>query len=292
MKTYIDIFLYSFTGYWDYLLNEITSLYWDNYFYWLIGISLTVWAIELITPWRKEQASIRQDFGLDLFYMFFNFFLFSLIGFNAASNIGVTLFNDGLSVLGIENIVALNVHQLPRWAQLGIMFLLTDFIQWNIHRLLHRFPVLWEFHKIHHSVGQMGFAAHLRFHWMESVFYKTIQFIPLTMIGFGINDFFIIHLIEIVIGHLNHANIGWDYGPFKYLLNNPKMHIWHHAKQLPKEREAGVNFGLSLSIWDYIFKTNYVPSDGKDIPLGFEGVNKFPKTFIKQSLSPFKKKHV
>ena len=72
-------------------------------------------------------------------------------------------------------------------------------------------------------------------------------------------------------------------GPFmKYLFNSPEMHIWHHAHDLPKERQTGVNFGLTLAVWDYIFKTAYIPFLGKDIKLGFPGINDFPKTFFKQ----------
>lgn len=93
------------------------------------------------------------------------------------------------------------------------MFLIADFIQWNIHCLLHRSPRLWEFHKVHHSVEQMGFAPHLRFHWMETVINKTFQYIPLAMIGFEIQGFFIIHIIIVAIGHLNHSNLGISYGP-------------------------------------------------------------------------------
>ena len=145
--------------------------------------------------------------------------------------------------------------------------------------------MLWEFHKVHHSVKQMGFAAHLRFHWMETIIYKTIQYIPLAMIGFGLQDFFIIHMIALLIGHLNHANLGWDYGPLKYILNNPKMHIWHHAKELPNR--YGVNFGLSLSIWDYVFKTAYIPHDGRDIELGFDHDEEFPDGFAAQATYPW-----
>ena len=61
------------------------------------------------------------------------------------------------------------------------MFLLADFIQWLVHILLHRIPKLWEFHKVHHSVKEMGFAAHLRYHWMESIIYKTALYLPFTI---------------------------------------------------------------------------------------------------------------
>ena len=278
----------SYFGYFNYLKNEILYPSWHNYFYWLIALSLIVWMLELLFPWRKEQAAFRQDFWLDGFYMFFNFFLFSLIGFNAISNLGVDLFTRFLSLFGINNLVAFQVHQWPVWSQYLLMFVLADFIQWNIHRLLHKSKFLWEFHKVHHSVQQMGFAAHLRFHWMESVIYKTIQYIPLAMIGFGIQDFFIIHIIAVAIGHLNHANIKLTYGPLKYILNNPVMHLWHHAHHLPKN-SSGVNFGLSLSLWDYLFKTAYIPNHNAIEPLGFDGIEEFPKGFIKQEIFPIKK---
>jgi len=286
MEKYLKIIADGFAAYWDYLQKELLFPSWHNYFYWLVGLSLAVWLLEIIFPWRTEQSVVRKDFWLDGFYMFFNFFLFSLIGFNAISNVGVNLFNDFLSLFGVKNIVAIKVHSLPAWFQFIIMFLIADFIQWNIHRLLHRHPRLWEFHKVHHSVEQMGFAAHLRFHWMETVIYKTLQYIPLAMIGFGIQDFFIVHIIAVAIGHLNHSNIGITYGPLKYIINNPKMHIWHHSKELPEP--YGVNFGLSLSMWDYIFGTAYVPVNGRDIQLGFKGVENYPERFTEQMMEPFK----
>jgi len=245
--------------------------------------------LEIIVPWRKGQSIFRKDFWLDGFYMFFNFFLFSLIGYNAISNIAVQAFNDFLGLFGIANLVAINVATWPKWSQLLVMFVIADFIQWNVHRLLHKVPALWEFHKVHHSVKEMGFAAHLRFHWMETIIYKSIQYIPLAMIGFGIDDFFLVHIFSVAIGHLNHANVYVTYGPLKYLLNNPAMHIWHHAKHLP-DGSNGVNFGLSLSIWDYLFGTVYLPSDGRDIELGFPRDENFPKHFLSQVTYPFFKK--
>ncbi|MBC7494252.1 MAG: hypothetical protein H7221_04530 [Flavobacterium sp.] len=58
------------------------------------------------------------------------------------------------------------------------------------------------------------------------------------------------------------------------------MHIWHHGKTLPNKN--GINFAISLSIWDYIFKTDYIPSDGKNIELGFQNEESFPQTFVMQ----------
>ena len=108
--------------------------------------------------------------------------------------------------------------------------------------------------------------------------------------GFEPSSVFVIYYINIAIGHLNHANLNLDYGPLKYVLNNPKMHIWHHAKELPASHKHGMNYGISLSIWDYIFGTDYIPSSGKDIELGFENMEKFPDSFVGQNVYPIGKK--
>jgi len=272
-----------------YLWHEVLHPHWGNFFYWLIAISMVVYLLELFFPWRKNQPALRQDFWLDSFYMFFNVFIFSLIGYAALSNVMVELFNNFLrGTFGISNLVAIEIGTWPRWAQLLTLFLVRDFVQWNTHVILHKVPFLWRFHQVHHSVEQMGFAAHLRYHFMETFVYRTMEYIPLAMIGFGIQDFIVVHLFALTIGHLNHANIYLPLGPLKYLLNSPQMHIWHHAKELPKGT-SGVNYGITLSIWDYIFGTVWMPHDGRDIELGFEGVEKYPHGFFEQVVEPFKK---
>lgn len=289
MERYYQVFIDGYVGYANYLWNEITHPHLKNYFFWLVGVSLIFFALELIKPWRRDQPKFRKDFWLDFFYMFFNFFLFSLIIYNASSDVIVNLFNDLLGLVGITNLVAIKIHSWAVWMQLLVMFVFRDFIQWWVHRLLHWSPVLWEFHKVHHSVEQMGFAAHLRYHWMENVVYRFIEYLPLAMIGFGIDDFFIVHIIGLSIGHFNHSNFTFNLGPFKYIFNNPAMHIWHHAYEMPANRQLGINFGISLSLWDYIFKTAYIPRSGRDVKLGFPGLEKFPKNFISQAMHGFKK---
>jgi len=289
MKQYFDLFINGYKGYASYLWHEITHPHWYNYFYWLVGVSLFFLVLEWINPWRKDQARFRKDFWLDFFYMFFNFFLFSLVIYNAASDVVVNLFKDFLALFGIRNLVALHVERWPVWAQLLTLLIVRDFIQWWVHRLLHQVDFLWEFHKVHHSVQQMGFAAHLRFHWMETVVYRSIEYLPLAMIGFGIDDFFIVHIFTLAVGHFNHSNITVNLGPLKYIFNNPQMHIWHHAENLPPDRPKGVNFGLTFSLWDYLWGTDYIPYDGRDIKLGFSEVERFPKTFWQQVFHGFRR---
>ncbi len=281
----MGIYIKSLGEYLSYLKGEILHPHYQNYFYLLIVLSLVVWGLEYLTPWRKKQSIIRKDFWLDAFYMFFNFFIFAAIIKGVYELIAI------YSPISAKSFALLDFSYLPVWLGLLLFFLMNDFVQWFTHVLLHRFSFLWDFHKVHHSVKEMGFAAHLRYHWMENIFYKPLKtLVVLLIVGGEPQDAFIVHFIAITIGHLNHANLGWDYGFLKYVFNNPKMHIWHHAKEVPKERPYGMNYGISLSIWDYIFKTNYIPSSGRDIPLGFTEDNKFPNNFIQQSIYPLNKK--
>ena len=343
MEKYWKLFVQGYTGYGKYLWHEITHPSWNSYFYWLIAVSVFFFALEVLRPWRKNQPVFRKDFWLDVFYMFFNFFLFSLIIYSAASNVVVNLFNDGIKAVsgGFDMQASNPLNSFPMWSILLIGFVVRDFVQWWIHRLLHRSDWLWEFHKVHHSVEEMGFAAHLRYHWMENVVYRSLEYIPLALLGIGLYDFFIIHLFTLAWGHYNHANIsvsGFVTGGvlggligiiisqglldvslvqnpsvalqlgiiaasivggslllgslMKYLFNSPEMHIWHHSYELPEERRFGVNFGLTLAIWDYIFQTAYIPHDGEQIRLGFPGIETFPADFRTQAKYGFgKAKH-
>ena len=338
MKNYWDVFINGYQSYANFLWNEVTQPGWHNYFYWLLLLSAFFFALELIVPWRKNQPKIRKDFWLDFFYMFFNFFLFSLVIYNAASDVVVNLFNDGIIALTGFDLQAANPMRMwPYWAVLLTGFVVRDFIQWWVHRLLHRSDRLWEFHKVHHSVEQMGFAAHLRYHWMENIVYRTIEYIPLALLGIGLFDFFIIHIFALAVGHYNHSNISvskyvtggilglligivvannlldvhlvsasslgmkilieaafvaigvFVFGPFmKIIFNHPEMHIWHHAYDIPEDRKYGINFGLTLAIWDYIFGTVYMPHSGRDERLGFPEIETFPDNFITQNMHGLK----
>lgn len=269
---------------WDSITFRVP--WYNNYFWGLIAISSIVWLLEIAFPWRKNQGIMRKDFWLDTFYMFFNFFLFAIV----ISGV-YALVEEGFSKMGfsMQSLAIIHLEDLPCWAALILFFLLLDFVQWITHILLHKFPILWEFHKVHHSVKEMGFAAHLRYHWMENILYKPLKTIAVMVLGgFEPEQAYIVHFVAISIGHLNHANIKLTYGPLKYLFNNPVMHLYHHAYHLPKE-SYGVNFGISLSLWDYLFGTDYVPDENGEIELGFKGDEKFPKDFIGQNLHGFKK---
>ena len=109
--------------------------------------------------------------------------------------------------------------------------------------------------------------------------------------GFEPEQAYIVHFVAISIGHLNHANLKLDYGILRYVFNNPIMHLYHHAYHLPKEKNQGVNYGISLSVWDYLFGTNYIPDQNGSIELGFPGDENVPEGFGKQFVHGFKSKN-
>lgn len=289
MEKYFKVIYDGYYGYGHYLVNEILHPGWHNYFYWLIGASLVIWLAEIFFPWRKDQPPIREHFWLDIFYLFWNYFLFALVAYNAFSMVAVNLFNDFLGLFGITNLVAIRVGNLPGWVQLLIIFVMRDFMQWSIHRMYHHVGWMWEFHKVHHSTRQMGFAALLRYHFMENIIYRTLEYIPLAMVGFGINDFFIVHIFTLVTGQLGHANLKIPLGPLRYIINGPQMHLWHHAKNLPDTHPHGFNYGITLSVWDFIFRTHYWPTDDAQLPVGLPDNENFPEDFVGQTIRPFKK---
>jgi len=288
MNRYVEAFVEAISGTldwtWKSILFEVP--WYTNYFWGLIAISVVVWLLEIMFPWRKEQSIFRKDFWLDGFYMFFNFFIFSIVisGFYKILQLGFV-------ALGVtdKSLALLDPSGWPMAVQLLVFFIVLDFVQWVTHIFLHKFPFLWKFHKVHHSVKEMGFAAHLRYHWMENVFYKPLKTFGVMIIGgFEPEQAYVVHFLAILIGHLNHSNIKLTWGPLKYILNNPVMHLYHHSYTLPAGR-FGVNFGISLSLWDYLFKTNYIPEDSGKVPLGFPGDDVFPKDFIGQTTYGFRK---
>jgi sterol desaturase/sphingolipid hydroxylase (fatty acid hydroxylase superfamily) len=282
MTDIIEIFVGTLLGTSGWVWRNITfDVPWSqNYFWGLTLVSVVVWLLELRFGWRKQQNPIRHDFWLDAFYMYFNFFIFSIAisGFYALMNYGFANVE-----LDMQSFSLLYLDEYPLIMQLLVFFVLLDFFQWLTHLTLHRVSWMWRFHQVHHSIQQMGFAGHLRYHWMENLLYKPLKTLGVMILGgFEPEQAFVVHFFTITVGHLNHANLQWTYGPLKYVFNNPVMHLYHHAYHLPKDRQYGMNFGLTLSVWDYLFGTAYVPDQNGNIKLGYKGDDTMPQSFFKQ----------
>ncbi len=248
-----------------------------QYYFWLVIVSLGCFLLERVAPWRPQQKTFRRGFVQDLFWLVFNGhylgLLLALVTGHVVTAFNALLYRAGLPVPESLALVA----GWPPWAQFVVFLVLKDFVEWNIHRLLHNVPWLWEFHKLHHSIRELDWIGNFRFHWGEIVVYKTLSYLPLVVLGVDGRVLLAIAVVWTVMLDLNHANVPVSWGPLRYLLNSPKMHVWHHDVEL--HGKGGQNFGQVLSVWDWLFGTAYWPADREQPErLGFAGMESYPES--------------
>lgn len=256
-----------------------------GYFFWLLVISLLCWILERFFPWRKEQKAFRKQIGQDFFWLIFNGHfagvLLAYLTYWIVIQINALLFLGNLSAPEQLNLLS----NTPVWVQFTVYFVMSDFIEWGVHNLLHRVAWMWEFHKLHHSILDLDWIGNFRFHWMEIIIYRTVKYIPLIVLGVDSGIILAIAIIATLIGHLNHSNLKMDYGVLRYIFNSPRFHVWHHDMIL--QGQHGQNFAIVFSIWDWIFGTAYYPSDREQPEsLGFEMIEKFPKSLLRRLFYP------
>jgi sterol desaturase/sphingolipid hydroxylase (fatty acid hydroxylase superfamily) len=253
-----------------------------SYLHWLVAISLAFLLLERLFPWRKGQPLLRRGWLRDLGFLALNGRFFSpwIAALNGAAAVAAT---QGLRGLGLR-LDGSPMAQWPLAAQLVAFLVLADFLQWCIHNLLHRVPWLWTFHKVHHSIDTMDWIGNWRFHWMEIVVYKTLQWLPLAWLNASPEAVFAVAVVTTLWGDFNHANLDVGLGPLGYVLNNPRMHLWHHDQS--SEGGTAKNFGIVLSVWDHIFGTAYWPRERSPEQLGYPGMQEMPETFHGQVLWP------
>ena len=202
---------------------------------------------------RQPQPVNRKGYGLDIVYALFNA---EVVGALVSIWLGQIYGNHFLQwrePLGLTTLA-----RQPEWLQLAALLLTKDFLQWNIHNLLHRVPALWEFHKTHHSTEVMDWLSNWRFHWFEIVVYQAILYLPANLLGMSPTVTFGCAVISTTIGHFAHANLRWHIGPLKSLINSPEMHLWHHVH--PDAGPVNKNFAISIALWDWLFHTAYAPA--------------------------------
>jgi sterol desaturase/sphingolipid hydroxylase (fatty acid hydroxylase superfamily) len=262
---------------------------WDTrgYFFWLLAVSALCLVLERLRPWRREQKVLRRLFWQDLFWLFFNGHYAGIL----VAHVAAYVFQ--WAVPAIEQLKSL---QLLSHQALGVQFVaffgLKDLLEWGVHNLLHRVPWLWEFHKLHHSIEELDWIGNFRFHWMEIVVYQGLTYFPLVMLGVDQGIVLPIAVVATLIGHLNHSNLDISWGPLRYLLNSPRMHVWHHDRDWPADRPHGVNFAVCLSAWDWLFGTAHWPTPA-DSPaqhprrIGFDGMERFPRGLVGRFFHPW-----
>ena len=265
------------------------NILWDTrgYFFWLLVVSLLCVALEFLWPWRKKQKLLREQLGQDIVWLVLNGHYVGIAISSVAAYLGAKWAPGFFEHMESYHLLA----AAPIAVQVLVFFFLKDFLEWGVLNLLHRNRFLWEFHKMHHSIHEMDWIGNLRFHWVEIVVYHTLTYLPLVVLGVDGRVILWVAIFGTLVGHLNHSNLNLTWGPLRYVLNSPRMHIWHHDHDPPEAHPQGVNFGISLSLWDWIFGTAYWP-DPKQSPeqqparLGFHGDDRYPRSFLGRVFYP------
>ncbi len=185
----------------------------------------------------------------------------------------------------------INHFQLPtvQWSspvlKFIIVFLVFDFVKYLMHRYFHVQKIFWKFHILHHSPEQLNCFSTSRAHFMEGVFF-SIGLAPfIFFLNVDLNTMAWIVFIEFQITFFCHANINLNLGPLMKILNNPKAHHWHHAKNCLYS--SGQNHGTVLLIWDRLFGTYYLPDDqSPPLEYGVSTENNYPENKFKRILYP------
>jgi sterol desaturase/sphingolipid hydroxylase (fatty acid hydroxylase superfamily) len=248
----------------------------QSYLHWLVAISVLFVVLERLFPWRKGQPLLRPGWLRDLGFLAINGHFFSLL--TAGLSGWVALEATGLLQRAGLRLDVSPVATWPLGTQVVVFLLVSDFLQWCVHNLLHRVSWLWAFHKVHHSIVTMDFVGNFRFHWMEILVYKSAQWLPLSLLGASGEAVFSVAVVSTFWGDLNHANLNVGLGPLGRVFNSPRMHLWHHDAS----DEGGVakNFGIVLSLWDFLFGTAYWPRDRSPRRLGYPGDDEMPQGLV------------
>lgn len=153
-----------------------------------------------------------------------------------------------------------------------IFFLAYDFGRFVAHGLLHDVPVLWEFHKVHHSAEVLTPLTSFRVHPFDLAVMGSVPAVTTGVVTWlfhryvhheiGFYTFLGLHAvmwISNLIGNLRHWHVWVSYGAtLNRWLISPAHHQIHHSAE---PRHWGCNRGFELAVWDRLFGTLYVPSD-------------------------------
>jgi sterol desaturase/sphingolipid hydroxylase (fatty acid hydroxylase superfamily) len=155
------------------------------------------------------------------------------------------------------------------WRLLPAILLLDGWLYvW--HRMNHRLPLLWRFHRMHHADAEVDVTTATRFHLGEHLGAATLRLglIPL----FGVNAFEIVVFETLVVANtmLHHANIslGRLDRPLRSLIVTPRMHQVHHSRWRP---ETDSNYSTLFSFWDRLFGSYRMRPGNAPVALGLEG---------------------
>lgn len=197
--------------------------------------------------------------------------------------------------VGLTGVFAVHAGGLPTgWlpglaAQAAFAFVVIDLARYGLHRMHHKVPFFWNFHRVHHSPRTLDSTAGFRLHVVDFV---QLSALPVLLFGVLLDTRAwsplavpLAMIPGIVADALEHANLRFPAHPrwLRYVFNNPLFHAWHHT------RNGDVidgNYANALPVWDVIFGSD-VTQDTPPAELGLhDAIDLAPDVVGLQLLRP------
>ncbi len=182
----------------------------------------------------------------------------------------------------------LNMVTLPEWVKLFVTVAFMDFMLYVWHLLNHEVPLLWRFHRVHHSDLNMDVSTATRFHIGELAISAVIKIALVFLLGASPLGVMIFESTLVLCAQFQHSSLKvpkWFERIFWILFVPPSMHRIHHSVII-KERDT--NYGTIFSIWDRLLGTLLKDVDQKTIRIGMGAYQKPDKLNFRHLLAmPF-----
>lgn len=267
------------------IINIITQM-WLELTIWLFGLMLLFGALSRISPCNKEQPIVNKEMITDIIYCFV-MPIVSRVARTIFVGAAIFFILNGATDADIKQYL-LNgygpLSRMPLWLQATLIFLISDFLLYWLHRWFHE-EKLWKIHAIHHSPKQVDWSSTFRFHPVNVVLAFSIVDSLMLICGFSPASIALLVSFNLLYSAMVHANLNWTFGPFRFLFASPVFHRWHHTSE---KEGMNTNFAPTIPLLDIMFGTFYMPKDRVPELYGVSGSD-IPESFIGQMIWPFKK---
>lgn len=144
---------------------------------------------------------------------------------------------------------------VPPWAAIGLSVILLDLLIYGQHVVMHKVPLFWRLHRMHHLDRDVDFTTGLRFHPLEIIASAGVKFLAVIALGAPAGAVIAFEVILNSSALFNHGNVRLGV-PLDRILRTlvvtPDMHRVHHSVIA---EETNSNYGFALSFWDRLFGT-------------------------------------
>jgi sterol desaturase/sphingolipid hydroxylase (fatty acid hydroxylase superfamily) len=164
----------------------------------------------------------------------------------------------------------LNAFACPPWLRALFAVLLLDAWTYAWHRLNHRVPFFWRFHRCHHADRAMDVTTASRFHTGEIVLSSILRVPLLLVIGCGIGELALYELQLFAVVQFHHANLALPERldrALRLVVVTPALHKVHHSVV---RAECDSNYGSLFSWWDRLGGTRRISATPERIVFGLD----------------------